>query len=314
MDVLDREQLVADTVFNRLARRSVHTCEGNRQVYVDEWYIPLIRSSSRHVYVPLHRESQTLFTRSQLFKLHRQFFHPSAGKLFNLLKRARSEHATPETLAILQDISNRCDPCQRIRPAPVRFRVSFGTENAKFNERIILDIMYIDSHPVLHIVDEGTRFSAARFLPSIDVEAIWDTLLRSRANVEVQATGTESHSSLNIGERYHQPLRSTFRKMALDYPQVDKGLLLQLAVKSMNDTLGPEGIVPSSLVFGEYPKVYTTSETPQQRPSIAERAKMLHTARIEMQKHMAKSRIARALKHSVPPAADNHYQPGDQVL
>lgn len=32
-----------------------------------------------------------------------------------------------------------------------------------------------------------------------------------------------------------------------------------------------------------------------------------------MQKHMEKSRISRALKYSVPPAADNHYQPRDQV-
>ena len=41
MDVLDREKLVADTVFNRLARRSAKELEDGRLTYVDEWFIPL---------------------------------------------------------------------------------------------------------------------------------------------------------------------------------------------------------------------------------------------------------------------------------
>eukprot|EP00171_Calliarthron_tuberculosum_P018350 IDg18350t1 len=41
---------------------------------------------------------------------------------------------------------------------------------------------------------------------------------------------------------------------------------------------------------------------------------MLKTARAEMQQHMTKNRIQRAFRHSVPAAADRHYQPGDQVL
>ena len=102
--------------------------------------------------------------------------------------------------------------------------VSFGTENARFNERIMMDIIYIDSMPILHIVDESNRFSAARFLPNVSTKAIWDALLRcwasiynglpnrilvdqgrnvgksepfvslaARTNLEVQGTGTEAH-------------------------------------------------------------------------------------------------------------------------
>ena len=150
----------------------------------------------------------------------------------------------------------------------------------------MMDIMYINSLPVWHILDESTRFSAARFLPNMSTYAVWDALLRcrasictglpnrilvdqgsnlgksepfislaARANVEVQGTGIEAHSSLRIGERYHEPILSTFRTMRIDYPNVDKELLLQLAVKAMNDSLGPEGLIPSSLVFGELPRV-----------------------------------------------------------
>lgn len=345
MDVLDREELVADTVFRRLARRSTRMLDDGATAYVDDWYVPLVRSQSGHVYVPFDRESRCLFTRAQLHKLHKQFFHPSATKLFNLMKRARPEHATPETLEILKDISRRCDPCQRIKPAPTRFRVSFGSEHVRFNERILMDVMYLGNSPVLHIVDDGTKFSAARFLPDMSTQTIWETLMQcwasiytglpnrilvdqgsnmgksepfislaARANVEVQFTGTEAHSSLGAGERYHEPLRTVMRKLNLDFPGVNKSLLLQMAVKAANDTLGPEGLVPSSLVFGELPRIYTPSETPERRDTLGQRAALVHAARTEMQKLMAQMRIARGLRHTVPPAANNNYDPGDQVL
>ena len=137
----------------------------------------------RHTYVPFDVGTQNFFTRAQLHKLQRQFFHPSAIRLFNLLKRARPEHATPETREILEEISRRCDPCQRIKPGPTRFRVSFGTEDGRFNERIMMDIMILDGEPVLHIVDEATKFSAARFLPNTETKTIWNILLSCWASI-----------------------------------------------------------------------------------------------------------------------------------
>ena len=342
MDVLYREKLVADTVFNRLARRSAKDIEDGRLTYVDEWFIPLFSSLSQQVYVPFNCVARNHFTKAQLNKLRSQFFHPSATRLFNLLRKARPKDSTPETLLILRDISKRCDPCQRIKPVCTRFRDCFGTENSRFNERIMMDIMYIESMPILHIVDESTRFFAARFLPNVSTKAIWDTLLScwasiytglpnrilvdqgsnvgksepfislaARANVEVQGTGIEAHSSLGIGERYHEPVRTTFRKIMFVYPNVDKTLLLQMAIKAMNDTLGPEGLLPSSLVFGELPRVYTASKTPQPRDTLGERATMVHAAHTEMQRIMAKMRVARGLRHSVPLAANRAYDPGD---
>jgi len=96
----------------------------------------------------------------------------SFQKLFNLLHRARPEEFTFQTLRILGDIPMRCDPFQRIQTASVRFRVSFGAKHTKVNGKIFLDIMYIDGKPVLHIADEGTRFSSARFLPDISTKTI----------------------------------------------------------------------------------------------------------------------------------------------
>ena len=69
-------------------------------------------------------------------------------------------------MEILKDISKRRASCQKIRRGPNRFRVMLGAENVKLNECIMMDILYIGYLPVLHIVDEQTKFSAASFPPS----------------------------------------------------------------------------------------------------------------------------------------------------
>ena len=50
-----------------------------------------------------------------------------------------------------------------------------------------MDIMYLDSKPkskpVLHIVDEGTKFSAAVILPDISTSTVWETILTCWANI-----------------------------------------------------------------------------------------------------------------------------------
>ena len=51
-------------------------------------------------------------------------------------------------------------------------KVSFGAEHVQFNERLLIDIMYLDSKPVIHIVDEGARFSAARFLGNVSTVSL----------------------------------------------------------------------------------------------------------------------------------------------
>ncbi len=129
------------------------------------------------------------------------------------------------------------------------------------------------------------------------------------SNVKVESTEIEAHASQGIGERYHRPLRQTFLKIKLECPQADPDLELRLSVKAMIDTLGPERLVPSALVFYEFPKVTTCSETPHARLTLADRFKIAHAARTEMQKHMAKMRVTRALTHAVPGASDRIYQP-----
>ena len=121
--------------------------------------------------------STTFYTAAQLSKLHLQVAHPSALKLYNLLPRAGLEAAVKDTLKCLNEIVARCEPCQRIRNPPLRFRVTMGHENVQFNARVFLDIVFLDVRPVLHLVDEANRFSATKFLPKMTPEGVWHAVV-----------------------------------------------------------------------------------------------------------------------------------------
>ena len=180
MDLLDREQLCPDTTVNHFARITRIEGKDGRNIYIAQWVIPMTRLTRRHSYVPMEfrQTNCTHMSVAELEKVHRQLYHPTSEKLFNLLKKARPEEAIPETKCNLEELTNQCGPCQRIRTAPNRFRVSFGAEHVQFNERVLMDIMYINGDPVPHIVDEGTHFNASQFLPAVSTDSVWQALLK----------------------------------------------------------------------------------------------------------------------------------------
>lgn len=264
-------------------------------------------------------------------------------KLFNLIKKDCPEHAMPETRQALEDITARCDPCQQPQTAPLRFRASCSAGICRFNERIIVYIMYLNEDPVLHIFDERTHFRTAKFVPNIQAITLWKTVLNSwetiytgmphrivvdqgssfgepftnlarMGGVKIQRPDIEAHSSLHIGEQYQQPLCITFCKPMFDHPGADKQLTLALSVKAMNEKLVPDGVVSSTLVFGLHPAVYIRSEIPKSRPTLNKRAKIAEEARQEVENHMAKMRTDCALRLSVPPASGVMYERDDEIL
>lgn len=130
-------------------------------------------------------------------------------------------------------------------------------------------------------------------------------------SVEVRRKEIEAHSSLNLGERYYQPLLTVYCELRSEHPAADKHLTLALTVKVMNDTLGLNGVVPSTLIFGEHPPVFTCFQNRYKLSTLDNRAKIAFEARKKMEQHMAKFRINRALRHAVPPAADVTYAQND---
>ena len=65
-----------------------------------------------------------------------------------------------------------------------------------------------------------------------------------------------------------------------------------MAVKAVNDTAGPDGLVPTLLVFGTYPRL---SKTSPPSPSITARSTAVRKAMAEVRKIKAKRQVTEAL-------------------
>lgn len=77
---------------------------------------------------------------------------------------------------------------------------------------------------------------------------------------------------------------------------------LQLAVKAVNDTLGPEGLCPTLLVYGSIPRPLRRTPAETQ----IRRAEALDMAMKLVQKEQAKRKIALAMRHPGGPKAKEH--------
>lgn len=176
LSVLDAESLYADNATDRLVHRRIISRSSDTLYFVDIWSVPIVRHE-RYLYAKMSLPSTTFYTTAKLSKLHQQFPHPSALKLYNLLCRGGLEAVGKDTLERMNQIFARCEPCQRIRNAPFRFRVTMGHEDVRFNARVFMDIVYLDGRPVLHLVDEINRFSATRFLSKMTTEGVSDAIV-----------------------------------------------------------------------------------------------------------------------------------------
>jgi hypothetical protein len=65
----------------------------------------------------------------------------------------------------------------------------------------------------------------------------------------------EAHNSIRKVKRYHAPLRRAFEILTDELLSTGRDIVLQMAVKAVNDLAGPNGIVPTLLVSRAYPRL-----------------------------------------------------------
>jgi hypothetical protein len=291
--------------------------------------------------------SKCYLTEPELRTLHRRFGHPSASRLLRILERA--DHYDPSHRTILNNISKFCSRCQRFDSAPSRFKFTLQDKDIDFNHSIFIDIMYIDGSPVLHVVDEATRFQAARWLLNMTTQHVWETLricwidvylgppdlinhdagtnltssefqqYTRSLDITTKEVPVEAAHSIGIVERYHRPLRRAYEVITDEIKGSektslwDKASILQMAVKAVNDTAGPDGITPTLLVFGAFPRL---SALDPPAPSIAQRATAIKKAMAEIIKLRATRQVNDALHTRNGPRTENlHTLPiGSDVL
>ena len=113
--------------------------------------------------------------------------------------------------------------------------------------------------------------------------------------ISTKSVPVEAHWSVGLVERAHPTLRRAYQVISDELQGTStKDLVLQMAVKAVNDTAGPDGLVPTLLVFGAYPRM-TKLDPPA--PSITARAIAIRKAMAEITKLWAWKLVNTALHH-----------------
>lgn len=96
------------------------------------------------------------FTRPEIERLHLHFFHPSATKLFNLLRRSKNYGNTGDLRKLIEEVSNACSRWRENSSPPFRFRASIAENEIIYNHEPAIDLLWLDGNPVLHVVETQT--------------------------------------------------------------------------------------------------------------------------------------------------------------
>lgn len=206
---------------------------------------------------------------------------------------------------------------------PGRFKFRLPKEY-EFNHTVIVDIVNFDGDNALHIVDEATSYQAGRFIKDMSTITVWNAFRASwidaslgpldfvshdagnnftskefRQNsdsmgIQVHEVRVEAHQSIGKVERYHPTLRRAYQIICVElkYQNTPKDIKLQMAFKALNDSVGSNGLIPTLLVYGAYPRM--THDSPPSL-SISTRAQAIEKAMKEIKRIHAERSVNTAL-------------------
>lgn len=108
LEIMNLHGLVLDYGSHILSNRSI------------QWSLTITYARG-HLLDETNRD-EVMFTKPEVEKLHLRFYHPSSGKLFNLLKRVNPIDTDASVKKMLDDISKACSTCSDFQTSPFRFR------------------------------------------------------------------------------------------------------------------------------------------------------------------------------------------------
>lgn len=114
-----------------------------------------------NAFVTWNPMTECYLTYQELSRLHRRFSHPSSEKLMDVLRRADGKNVGDNNRKMLEQIGRTCSSCQKYAQQPKRFIFELRDEKY-FNQNIFVDKFTLERKPVLHVVDESTRYHACR--------------------------------------------------------------------------------------------------------------------------------------------------------
>lgn len=110
---------------------------------------------------------------------------------------------------------------------------------------------------------------------------------------QTKSIPVEGGNSMTIMERYHASICRAFNIIRKECPDSDKEGALQVALKSLNDSVGLDDLVPALLVFGALPRLGLPADKPSK--ATFQRAIALRKATASISNHFARRRVKDAL-------------------
>jgi hypothetical protein len=112
--------------------------------------------------------------------------------------------------------------------------------------------------------------------------------------IKVKEVLVKAYNNVGQVKQYHTPLQHTYKiiQNKLKDKHINKEIMLQIAVKTINDSAKPDGIVLILLVFDVYPRL-TKIDPPSSL--VIKRAKAICTATKEVRRLYTKRRVKNTL-------------------
>ena len=289
---------------------------------------------------------ETVDIRKKVLKLHKQFAHPSASKLSNLVRNAGTDN--PEVHACIEEITKSCETCRKHQRRPSRPAVGFPCA-VQFNETVALDLKVIASNKImLHMIDHLMRYSSACIIPNKKKETIVKALfqywirifgcptnflsdnggefinqdvidLAEKCNVNLKTTAAQSAWSNGLCERHNGILGSMINKLVRN-DDCSYDLAVHWAVAAKNSLSNVYGFSPNMLVFGRntnFPSTLINKPPANNRicvnQYVADTLNAMHSARQAFIEQESDERLRRGLCRKTRTYSNTTFCQGDLV-
>ena len=278
-------------------------------------------------------------------KLHKQFGHPRANKLIDLINKTGGNNEN--LINAIHKISNNCVTCKKFKKAPLRPVVSMPMAS-KLNDAISMDLKIWGAKYFLVIIDLATRYCTAVVInnknPSTIISNIFlhwiaifgppKTILSDNGgefsnkemralgeafNINIKTTAAQSPWSNGVCERQNAVIGDSVRKIMAD-AMCSVEVALAWAVAARNSLANNSGFSPNQLVFGQnpgLPNVFSdklpalNANTPSDL--IRNNLNAMHVAREEFIKFESNEKIRRALRHNIRATEAHLIKNGDNI-
>ena len=71
--------------------------------------------------------------------------------------------------------------------------------------------------------------------------------------IVIKSVPIKAHNSVKIVKRYHGPLHRIYHIIITELLDIGKDIALQMAFKAINDSIGPNSLISTLLIFKAYP-------------------------------------------------------------